>query len=60
MHEHGNARRRGPLAALAVAGVILALAGAPFVGFGADHLDAPGLMPPSDRADADINDVYVF
>jgi hypothetical protein len=61
MHEHGTARRRrGPIAALAAAGVILALAGAPLVGFGADHLDAPGLMPPSARADADINDLYVF
>ena len=60
MHEHGNVRRRGPIAALAVAGVILALAGAPLVGFGADHLDAPGLAPPSARADADINDLYVF
>jgi hypothetical protein len=55
-----NGRRRGVVAALAGSAVVLALAGAPFVGFGADHLDAPGLMPPSDRADADINDLYVF
>jgi hypothetical protein len=56
----GPGRRRGLVAALAGSAVVVALAGAPFVGFGADHLDAPDLMPPSDRADADINDVYVF
>jgi hypothetical protein len=61
MQRVGNdGRRRGLLATLAGSAVVLALAGAPFVGFGADHLDAPDLMPPSDRADADINDLYVF
>jgi hypothetical protein len=45
---------------VAASAVILALGAAPFVSFGADHLDAPGAMPPSARADGDINDVYAF
>jgi hypothetical protein len=53
-------RRPTLVAAIAVAAAVVALAGAPFVGLGADHLDAPGLTPPSGRADADINDVYAF
>lgn len=52
--------RRGVIAALAGSAVALALAGAPFVGFGADHLDAPNMTSPGDRNDADVNDVYVF
>jgi hypothetical protein len=52
--------RRGLLGTVAVSAVVLALGAAPFVSFGADHLDAPGLTPPSGRADADINDVYAF
>jgi hypothetical protein len=46
--------------AIAGSALVLALGAAPMIGFGADHLDAPGLTPPSGRADADINDVYVF
>ncbi len=43
-----------------VAVVALAIGAAPPIGFGADHLDAPGLTSPAARGDADINDVYVF
>lgn len=43
-----------------VAVMALTLAAAPLVGFGADHLDAPGLTSPEARGDADINDLYVF
>ncbi len=39
---------------------MLALAASPIIGRAADHLDAPGLLSPEDRGDADINDVYVF
>ncbi|MGH2795047.1 MAG: DUF4331 family protein, partial [Actinomycetota bacterium] len=46
--------------ALAVSAIALALAVPAMFGFGADHLDAPGLTPPSGRLDADINDVFVF
>jgi Domain of unknown function (DUF4331) len=48
--------------AVAIAGSILLLVAgmAPSLVFGADHLDAPGLMPPSGRFQADINDVYAF
>jgi hypothetical protein len=42
------------------AAVVLACASAPIFGYGADHLDAPGLTSPETRSDADINDVYVF
>jgi len=52
--------KRGLVAAVAAGAAVIALAGAPLVGFGADHLDAPNLTPPSGRADADINDVYAF
>jgi hypothetical protein len=50
---------------LAVAGtgaaaLVLAFAGPPLLAGAADHLDAPGLMAPSGRADADITDVYAF
>jgi len=57
-------------ALLAVAGVTLALGGAPLLATGADHLDAPPLGGVttngtdinlhSDQGDRDINDVYVF
>jgi hypothetical protein len=58
-------------ALLAVAGVTLALGGAPLLTAGADHLDAPALggltngvtsdfAPHSDHGNRDINDVYVF
>ena len=54
-------RRRAPLAiAIVLSALVLAVGAAPLVGFGADHLDAPGLTPPSARADADINDLYLF
>src|ERR1700726_4722751 len=58
-------------ALLAVAGITLALGGAPLLAAGADHLDAPALggltngvtsdfAPHSDAGNRDINDVYVF
>lgn len=57
-------------ALLAVAGITLALGGAPLLAAGADHLDAPALggltngngdfAPHSDNGNRDINDVYVF
>jgi hypothetical protein len=57
----GRPRRRRLLGVtIAASAVVLALAGAPLTGFGADHLDAPNLSPPEARPDADINDVYVF
>jgi Domain of unknown function (DUF4331) len=54
-------RKAAPIAVLfallALAVALLAPAGQ--VG-AADHLDAPGLTPPSGRIDLDINDVYAF
>ena len=57
-------------ALLAVAGLTLALGGAPLLAAGADHLDAPALgqvanangdfAPDSFHGDRDINDVYAF
>ncbi|MGI8516878.1 MAG: DUF4331 family protein [Acidimicrobiia bacterium] len=47
------------LVLLAVLGLIVA-ALPMLVSNAADHLDAPGSMSPSGRADADINDVYAF
>src|SRR5439155_6805898 len=57
-------------ALLAVAGVTLALGGAPLLTSAADHLDAPALgtvsdsngnfAPNSIHGDRDINDVYAF
>ncbi len=44
----------------AVAVLALVLAGAPLAGFGADHLDAPGLTSPEARGDVDINDLFIF
>ncbi|HWC70692.1 MAG TPA: DUF4331 family protein [Actinomycetota bacterium] len=46
--------------AIAASALTLALGAAPMIGFGADHLDAPGLTSPATRSDGDINDVYVF
>jgi hypothetical protein len=46
--------------AVGVAAVALALGTAAPAGYGADHLDAPGLTSPNGRLDADINDVYAF
>ena len=48
------------LALLAASAITITLASAPLLSQGADHLDAPGLMSPDKRPDADINDVYVF
>jgi hypothetical protein len=45
---------------LAMSIVVLTLGMAPMIAQSADHLDAPGLTPPSGRLDADINDVFVF
>jgi hypothetical protein len=39
---------------------MLAFAAPPLIASAADHLDAPGLMAPSGRADADITDIYAF
>jgi hypothetical protein len=57
-------------ALLVVAGLTLALGGAPLLAAGADHLDAPALgtvsdasgdfAPNSIHGDRDINDVYAF
>lgn len=54
--------KRTTLLGSAIAGsaLVLALGAAPMIGFGADHLDAPGLTSPATRSDGDINDVYVF
>lgn len=46
--------------AIATSALVLALGAAPMIGFGADHLDAPGTTSPDTRPDGDINDVYVF
>jgi Domain of unknown function (DUF4331) len=50
-----------PAAAL-MGGAALALvvATSPLGAGAADHLDAPGLQPPSGRFDADITDIYAF
>ena len=55
-------RRRGLLGAAIVASAVTMVATtAPSLSFGADHADAPGtLQSPSNRPDADINDVYAF
>ena len=45
---------------IAASALVLALGAAPMIGFGADHLDAPGTTSPAMRPDADINDVYAF
>ena len=60
MHETRTGRRRVLLIAVAASAVVMALAGAPLIGFGADNLDAPNSTSPGTRSDADINDVYVF
>ncbi len=48
------------IAGTGAAALVLAFAGPPLLAGAADHLDAPGLMAPSGRADADITDVYAF
>ncbi len=50
----------GIIAAVAASALLLALAVPALFGYGADHLDAPGLTSPSGRPDADINDVFAF
>ncbi|MGH8926295.1 MAG: DUF4331 family protein [Acidimicrobiia bacterium] len=47
------------LALLAVFALVVSLTPM-LAGQGADHLDAPNLMSPSGRTQADINDVYAF
>ena len=54
-------RKKISLATMASTSVLaLMVASAPHFAGAADHLDAPGLMPPSARADADITDIYAF
>lgn len=53
-------RKLGITAAVAASALLMALAVPALFGYGADHLDAPGLTSPSGRLDADINDVYAF
>ena len=48
------------LAVMSAAALVVALGAAPMLAHSADHLDAPGLTPPSGRLDADINDVFAF
>ena len=55
------ARRMAPIAALfALVALAVALTVPADSAGAADHLDAPGLMSPDNRADLDINDIYVF
>ncbi len=51
---------RTRFAAIGTAALVVALGAAPMLARSADHLDAPGLTPPSGRLDADINDVFAF
>src|SRR5437660_5085838 len=59
-------RRMLTIAALAVAAGALALTaflvreGGPSAASAADHLDAPGLMPPGGSVQSDITDLYAF
>ena len=55
-------RRKGLLGvAIVASAVTMVAATAPSLSFGADHADAPGtLQSPSNRPDADINDMYAF
>ncbi|MGZ8632079.1 MAG: DUF4331 family protein [Actinomycetota bacterium] len=55
-----RSRRKLLGTSVAASALVLALGAAPLVGFGADHLDAPGTTSPAMRPDGDINDVYVF
>jgi hypothetical protein len=57
-----RARRKGLLGgAVVLSALAIVAAAAPGAVFGADHADAPGtLQSPSNRPDADINDVYIF
>ena len=54
-------RKRLALAVTGIVGIVVLVTGsAPLPSLGADHLDAPGLMSPSGRSQADINDLYAF
>ncbi|HEX2028934.1 MAG TPA: DUF4331 family protein [Nitriliruptorales bacterium] len=57
--DPGGGRLTGALAVAAAVG-LLVVATAPLGVLGADHLDAPGMQPPSGDFQADINDVYAF
>ncbi len=46
--------------AVAIAALLIAVTAAPTIGFGADHLDAPGLTSPGGDGALDINDIYAF
>ncbi|NNC43678.1 MAG: DUF4331 family protein [Acidimicrobiia bacterium] len=46
--------------AVAVAALLIAVTAAPTIGFGADHLDAPGLTSPGGDGALDINDIFAF
>ncbi|HYN74715.1 MAG TPA: hypothetical protein VEV13_00795, partial [Candidatus Limnocylindria bacterium] len=52
--------RTTTIAGAGIATLMLAFAAPPLIASAADHLDAPGLMAPSGRADADITDIYAF
>jgi hypothetical protein len=60
MKERNMTHARMRLTAVAAAALVVALGAAPMLARSADHLDAPGLLPPSGRLDADINDVFAF
>ncbi len=57
LRRRGKSRR---MTGLLVVGAVVAVLGPLGAASAADHLDAPGLMSPSERTDLDINDVYVF
>ncbi len=46
--------------AVVLATLLMALAAAPTIGFGADHLDAPGLTSPGGDGALDVADIYAF
>jgi hypothetical protein len=51
---------RKAVTAIVTSAFVLTIGAAPLLVRGADHLDAPGLMSPEGRLQADILDVYVF
>ncbi len=53
-------RRATPLLALLAAFLMIAGLTAPNASQAADHLDAPGILPPGGDIQADINDLYAF
>lgn len=60
MYISRTTRRSSAILAILVAVAMLATLLPSFEGRSADHLDAPGTMPPSGNIQADINDLYVF